>query len=191
MWETIHTNDEILKFMESVCHFHDSCIKEISYISGAYVSENHSMHPLNGRRVLRVVIQRQYEKDSMIEMEFQGLKHLKLFPVDESYTCEILDSTMIMKDGNFYWCDCGNVSESDLDDYAGTLICASGFLSRIIWGIRRSIILRIRANEHTPYQQASSFCGYCCCRGRCTVNCRCNNGRLDKCRFRFDLDTSG
>lgn len=90
------------------------------------------MHPLNVRRALRVVIQRQYEKDSMIEMEFQGLKHLKLFPVDESYTCEILDSTMIMKDGNFYWCDCGNVSESDLNDYAGTLICASGFRWRSI-----------------------------------------------------------
>lgn len=132
MWEIIHTNVEILKFMESVCHFHDSCIKEISYISGAYVSENLSMHPLNDRRVLRVVIQRQYEKDSMIEMEFQGLKHLKLFPVDESYTCEILDSTMIMKDGYLYWCDCGNVSESDLDDYAGTLICSSGFRWRSI-----------------------------------------------------------
>lgn len=51
---------------------------------------------------------------------------------------------MIMKDGNFYWCDCGNVSESDLDDYAGTLIVLQGLdgvLSRIIWGIRRSIIL--------------------------------------------------
>jgi hypothetical protein len=40
MWETIHTNDEILKFMESVCHFHDSCIKEISYISGAYIKHD-------------------------------------------------------------------------------------------------------------------------------------------------------
>lgn len=90
------------------------------------------MHPLNDRRILRVVIQRQYEKNSMIEMEFQGLKYLKLFPVDESYTCEILDSTMIMKDGNFYWCDFGNVPESDLDDYAGTLICASGFRRRSI-----------------------------------------------------------
>lgn len=132
MWEIIHTNGEILKFMESVCYFHDSCIKEINYISGAYVSENLSMHPLNDRRVLRVVIQRQYEKNSMIEMEFQGLKYLKLFPVDESYTCEILDATMIMQDGNFYWCDCGNVPESDLDDYAGTLICASGFRWRSI-----------------------------------------------------------
>lgn len=125
MWEIISTNDEILKFMEKVCYFHDSCIKEINYISGAYVGENFSMHPLNDRRVLRVVIQRQYENNSMIEMEFQGLKHLKLFPVDERYTCEILDSTMILKDGNIYWYDCGDLSEPDLDVYAGTLICAS------------------------------------------------------------------
>lgn len=125
MWKIIRTNDDILRFMEKVCYFHDSCIKEISYLSGAYVSGNLSMHPLNDRRVLRVVIQRQYEKDSMIEMEFHGLKGLKLFPVDESYTCEILNSTMIMKDGNLYWCDRGDLSESDLDDYTGTLICAS------------------------------------------------------------------
>lgn len=132
MWEIIRTDDEILKFMESVCYFHDSCIKEISYISGAYVDENHSMHPLNDRRVLRVVIQRQYENNSMIEMEFQGLKYLKLIPVDESYTCEILDSTMIIKDGNIYWCDCSDLSGLDLDDYTGTLICASWFKWRSI-----------------------------------------------------------
>ena len=125
MWETIGTNDEILKFMEKVCNFHDSCIKEMSYVSGAYVDVNLSMYPLNNRRVLRVLIQRQCEKDSVIELEFQGLKCVRLFPVDENYTCEILDSTMIMKDGNIYWCDCGNLSESDLDDYTGTLICAS------------------------------------------------------------------
>lgn len=125
MWEIISNHDEILGFMEKVCCFHDSCIKEISYTSGAYVDVNLSMYPLNDRRVLRVVIQRQCEEDSMIEMEFQGLKYFKLLPVDESYTCEILDSTMIMKDGNIYWCDCGDLSESDLDDYTGTLICAS------------------------------------------------------------------
>ena len=125
MWEIISSNNEILQFMESVYYFHYSCIKEISYISGAYVDENLSMYPINDRRVLRVVIQRQFENDPIIEMEFQGLKYLKLFPADERYTCEILDSTMIIKDGNIYWCDCGGLSEADLDDYAGTLICAS------------------------------------------------------------------
>lgn len=125
MWKSISNNDEIIRFMEKVCFFHDSCIKEISYISGAYVDVDLSMHPLNNRRVLRVVIQRQYEKESMIEMEFQGLEYLKLFPNDESYTCEILDSTMIIKDGKIYWCDSGNLSESDLDKYTGTIICAA------------------------------------------------------------------
>ena len=140
MWEKISTNDEILRFMERVCSFHDSCIKEMHYVSGAYVDVNISMFPLNNQRVLKVLIQRQYEKDSMIEMEFQGLKYAKLFPTDENYTCEISDSTMFIKDGNIYWCDCGNVSESDLEDYTGTLICAS----KLKW---RSIENHLGENE--------------------------------------------
>ena len=102
MWETIRTSDDILRFMEKMCYFHDSCIKEMHYISGAYVGEGFAMYPLNDRRVLRMVIQRQCAKNAMIEMEFQGLKCLKLAPADEDYTCEILDSTMIIKDGNIY-----------------------------------------------------------------------------------------
>lgn len=131
MWRIIRTDDEIFEFMEKVRYFHDACIKEISYISGAYVDENLSMHPLNDRRILRVVIQRQSEKDSMIEMEFQGLKCLKLFPINENCTCEILNSTMIRKDGGIYWIDCDSFSESDSEDY-GTLICASGLRWRAI-----------------------------------------------------------
>ena len=60
----------------------------------------------------------------MIEMEFEGVKSLKLFPVDEGYTCEILESTMVLKGEEIYWYDCGDLSESELDDYEGTLICA-------------------------------------------------------------------
>jgi len=37
-----------------------------------------------------------------------------------------------MKDGNIYWFDCGNLSESDLDNYTGTLICASQLMWRSI-----------------------------------------------------------
>ena len=125
MWQNISNKIEIQQFMEQVCYFHDSCIKEISYLSGAYVDEELSMYPLNSCRLLRVVIQRQSEKDSMIEMEFHGLKELKLFPVDERYTCEILDSTMILKDGDIYWYDSGNLSEANLDNCASILICAS------------------------------------------------------------------
>ena len=132
MWKTITTNDEIIQFMETVCYFHDSCLKEMSYLSGAYVNENFSMFPLNNRRILRVVLQRQCEKFSMIEMEFYGLKTLKLFPIDESCTCEIANSTMIIKDKNIYWCDCNDLSRTHSDDFAGVLICASSLRWRSI-----------------------------------------------------------
>lgn len=132
MWMEISDENFLKNFMESVDFFHDSCIKELKYISGAYVDEELSMYPINDRRVLNVIIQRQYEKNPMIEMEFSGLKYLKLFPVDEGYTCEISDSTMILKEGCIYWCDCGGLLEANLRDYAGTLICASKFRWRPI-----------------------------------------------------------
>lgn len=132
MWHIIKNCNDLSEFMNEMCHFHDSCIKEMHYISGAYVGNDLSMYPINSQRVLRVVVQRQFDKNSMIEMEFIGLKHLKLSPVDENYTCEILESTMIVKDGNIYWCDCGCLSEMDLAAYEGTFICASQLRWRAI-----------------------------------------------------------
>lgn len=125
MWNEINDDHDLINFMNKICFFHDSCIKEMKYLSGAYVNEKLRMHPINDRRILKVIIQRQFEDISMIEMEFEGLKCLKLFPTDDQYTCEILDSTMILKNDCIYWCDCGGLSEADLDNYSGTMICAS------------------------------------------------------------------
>ncbi len=134
MWKEIVDNNDLLEFLKRVCCFHDSCIKEIKYVSGAYVDEKLSMYPVNDQRLLRVIIQRQFEDDSMIEMEFVGLRQLRLFPITENYTCEILDATMILKDDSIYWCDCGGLSENDLANYDGTLICASKLRWRTVAG---------------------------------------------------------
>ena len=66
-WNEITDENSLKEFMERVSFFHDSCIKEMHYLSGAYVNENLDMYPVNDRRILRVIIQRQYEEDSMIE----------------------------------------------------------------------------------------------------------------------------
>ena len=134
MWHEIRDSDELKQFMDNMLSFHDSCIKEMYYLSGAYVTDTLSMYPINDRRVLRIIFQRQYENLSMIELEFCGLKKLKLSPVNESYTCEILDSTLLMKDGNIYWCDCGGLTETDLDAYTGTLVCAAKLRWRAVMG---------------------------------------------------------
>ena len=125
MWNEIVNKNDLSCFMSRMSFFHDSCIKELQYISGAYVDEDLSMYPVNDKRILNVIIQRQFDDVPMIEMQFVGLKSLKLFPDDETYTCEILDSTMILNDEGVFWCDCGNVSENDLGNYEGTLIHAS------------------------------------------------------------------
>lgn len=125
MWHEINNNSDLINFMDTICSFHDSCLKELKYLSGAYVNEELSMYPVNDLRTLKVIIQRQFNNNSMVEMEFLGLKCLKLIPCDDKYTCEILDSTMILKDDCIYWCDSGGLSEIDLDNYEGTMICAS------------------------------------------------------------------
>lgn len=132
MWNEIIDKNDLTNFMNRVNFFHDSCIKELKYVSGAYIEEDLSMYPLNDKRILNIIIQCQFEDVSMIEMQFIGLKCLRLVPVDEEYTCEILDSTMLIKDDCIYWCDCGELSENDFEDYKGTLICASKLRWRFI-----------------------------------------------------------
>ena len=125
MWHEINNENDLKSFMDMLYGFHDSCLKELKYISGAYVNEDLSMYPINDRRVLRVIIQRQFNNPSVIEMEFIGLKYIRMFPAGEDYTCEILDATMILKDDCIYWCDCGGLSEDEIENYKGTVICAS------------------------------------------------------------------
>ena len=132
-WNEITDENSLKEFMERVSFFHDSCIKEMHYLSGAYVNENLDMYPVNDRRILRVIIQRQYEEDSMIEMEFQRLKYLKLFPADERYSCEILDSSIILKEDCIIWSDCEDKTELE-DGDTGTLVCASKLRWRPISG---------------------------------------------------------
>jgi len=124
MWNEIINENDLNNFMDIHYGFHDSCIKEFKYISGAYANGK-IMHPVNELRTLKMIVQGKFKKSDVIEMEFIGLKRLNIFPTDENYTCEILDATMILKSDCIYWCDCGGLSEADMDSYIGTMICAS------------------------------------------------------------------
>lgn len=124
MWKIVSTDEELRTFLDFVSCFHDSCIKEMHYTSGAYVDEDYSMYPVNDYRILRVIVQHQDEQSSVIEMEFAGLKSLQLTPFDERYTCEIHDSTMVLKDGCVYWCDGSKMTDADPAD-GSIYICAS------------------------------------------------------------------
>lgn len=124
MWKELRTQHEIDNFMKEIIGFHDSCIKEIKYSSGAYVETNLSMLPVNTKRTLTVLIQRQFEDISALELEFSELEYISMYPVNPDYTCEILDASFFVKDGLIYWCDNGDVKEDDIHNYKGTVICS-------------------------------------------------------------------
>ena len=125
MWHSVRTKDDITFLMETVGYFHDSCLKELKYVSGAYVNNDFSMHPINDMRELKMIIQRQDDSPSAIELVFSGLNYCKLFPSNEQFTCEILDATLLWKDGNILWADCGGLSAEEIEKYAGTVISAA------------------------------------------------------------------
>ncbi|MBE6756799.1 MAG: hypothetical protein E7555_10135 [Ruminococcaceae bacterium] len=132
MWHKISNEKELQDFMNEMWSFHDSCIKEMKYVSGAYVDGDLSMQAVNTKRCLSVIIQRQAKENTTIEMVFEKLKFLKLFPCDEKYTCEIFGATMFFKDGYVYWCDDDDVTDADIDTFEGTIICASALSWRSV-----------------------------------------------------------
>ena len=127
MLNELSTEEALQSFMVTVHYFHDSCIKEINYVSGAYVNSDLAMHPVNDIRSLRVIIQRQYSNYSTIELEFKELHHLSLCPTNDLYTCEILHASLFKKNGLIYWSDheMDSVKVVSFENNA-TVICASG-----------------------------------------------------------------
>lgn len=132
MWNEIKNDIELQQFMDLVNCFHDGCVKEIRYLSGAYVNADLSMYPMNDCRTLQLVIQLQNETVSMIEMKFEGLKFLRLTPVCDKYTCEISAASMFFSDNRIYWCDDVCSGKTDFDNFDGTAICAEKVCYRVI-----------------------------------------------------------
>lgn len=103
MWREIANENDVKEFLDIYGRFHDSCIKSIKYVSGAYVSPDLSMHPQNDLRRLRVVFERQRNNPRSIELEFGGLLQLVLMPYGEMFTCEIHEATMCYEEQRVVW----------------------------------------------------------------------------------------
>ena len=130
MWYKVQNDDDVKYLMDRMCCFHDSCIKEIKYVSGSYVEDDLGMHALNDKRIISMIIQRQYEADPVVELEFSKVKYMKLCPVDEMYTSEIFSAVCEMRDGLVYWYDAKGFAEND--DCCGTEICSTELRWRVV-----------------------------------------------------------
>lgn len=130
IWNELNTLIDLENLMTIFGGFHDSCIKELKYISGAFVGSDLCMNPINSIRAVNIIFQRQYKDPMVIEMEFTGLINLTLTPTDENFTCELHGASMFINDGKIYWYDSDSI-ENTVESYNGTWICAN----RIRWRI--------------------------------------------------------
>lgn len=130
MWNEIKAEGDINNLMERFGYFHDSCIKEMRYISGAFVDRDLSMHAINNCRNLRIIFQKQSINPMVIELEFSNLIKLDLEPNDDNYTCEILDVSMFIENGHIYWGDSAWFALKR-NDYQGTWLCSKNARWRV------------------------------------------------------------
>ena len=88
-FKKIHTDADIIDFMKQFAFFHDSCIKEIHYISGSFVTDCRSMHPVNSKRSLSIIFESQQAKCKTMELLFDKIAELHLVPEAGDYDCVI------------------------------------------------------------------------------------------------------
>ena len=117
-WNYINTHDDIDFLMKTAYGFHDSCIENMEYISGACVSEDKSTHPMDDIRTLKMIIGSQW-CDS-IELIFEGLLGLNLRPAGDNYDSIIFSATLRIRNETILFAD----GDLDSDDFSGDGTCA-------------------------------------------------------------------
>lgn len=130
-WIEIKTQQDIDNLMDLYDGFHDSCLVEVNYCSGAYVSEDLRM-AMEENPTATVIFQRQDNDHRTIELKFEKAKKINIAPKEEGYTSEILGAALFLHDGDFYWAalDYWDLDENYRDDI--TWIAAQRFFYRVV-----------------------------------------------------------
>jgi hypothetical protein len=90
--------------MDAFGGFHDGCLREMHVWTGYSVGRNLSMDvPHEYELSARVLIQRQFESPSAIEMLFEQVVRINVVPPPENYDAIIYGATLLLRDGTFYW----------------------------------------------------------------------------------------
>lgn len=95
--------NDIEELMEKFDGFHDSCIKEMKYVSEAYVNKMGEIHPVNTIRKVEMVFQSQLARYKTIEIQFEKISRMNLEPCNKNYNCIILGASLKKTENTFYW----------------------------------------------------------------------------------------
>ena len=121
-FQEINTNLDIEHLMHNFGWFHDSCIKEIVYISGGYVEEAGLINPFDSIKSVIIVFQSQDAKYRNIEIKFDGVVQMNLVPKPDEYDNIIREASLIKYNNLFYWAEWGDFRIVSPNNNTGTWI---------------------------------------------------------------------
>lgn len=101
MWKNIETQEDIILFMKKMNYFHDSCIKEVNFISGTYVDDDFSM-VMNEHPSAEIIFQRQSSKYTTFILYLEDITTLCL-NTDLTSTSEIDEAYLELENDLFTW----------------------------------------------------------------------------------------
>ncbi|EDO1166318.1 hypothetical protein ABW380_001129 [Listeria innocua] len=102
-WKQIKNETDIVKLMDSLNYFHDSCITGLTYSSSTYVDETDLSMVMGTNPVVKLIIQRQADSLTTLEFCLEGVTHLCIIHNDLNMSSEIQEANLCYKNGNFHW----------------------------------------------------------------------------------------
>lgn len=140
-WKIINSKEEADELSDLYCNFHDGCLKEIWFSSGAHLKRNFTISAISNP-IARFLIQRPWPNPRVIEIEFTEIVQINIKPEGDDVFIEILDTRLYFEDGIFFWSVQGyQINDEDKDKY--TWIAAK----KVRWRVVEELI-----GEETVYK---------------------------------------
>ena len=102
-WNHVETQSDADRLLETFGGFHDGCLHELHLWTGYSVNAEFMMTCATESGLgIRILVQRQGDSPSAIEMLFTGVRRLSV--VDRvNYDSIIYSATLLVRDGLIYW----------------------------------------------------------------------------------------
>ncbi|MCE9559942.1 MAG: hypothetical protein K8R88_13460 [Armatimonadetes bacterium] len=101
-WIEVDTEADIVSLMNAFGGFHDSCIREIYYWTAQFVDTNWDMRGEPDTHI-RVLIQRQWENASAIELLFGEVISCTIAPPLRGFSPDIYRMWIVKSENGFRW----------------------------------------------------------------------------------------
>lgn len=126
-WNYIETQADIDSLMNEYKGFHDSILKELSYVSGEYVDNEKRMYLKSaGSKQVKLVYNSDWAKE--IEIILLSPRIVHLIPAEENYMSVLYETSILIKDCAVYFFD-SNIDKIP-DEYTGTYFKSMGMMWR-------------------------------------------------------------